>query len=102
MAVAVKLDLYEVTLGTVQLNWSGSATNFSVNVNNVTNSTVTGQTTTISGLLVDTDYSFTVIPNIGGIPQGISNAAQYRYGSNETTTVTYMKRIRPFPSVGFN
>ena len=100
---AFDLELTEVALGNVQLYWPNwGFDTYTLTINGVDQTPTTALNIVISGLLVDTQYTFRVTGNTAGVPVLRTNERAYSYSDNETTTVTYMKRIRPFPSVGFN
>lgn len=85
--LSIEMELSEVVRGTVALFWSaqppGSPANYDVQVNNVVVQQTALNAITISGLLVDTDYSIEVVGSRpGGVPVQ-SNIIHYRYGSTE-------------------
>ena len=95
--------MVEIAQGNVQLYWPNwGFDSYGLQINNVQQQTVTTFNQVISGLLADTPYKFQVFGIINSLPVTASNPVTYQYGSKEQTTITYMKRIRPFPSVGFN
>lgn len=97
------LELSEVALGNVQLYWPNwGFDTYTLTINGVDQAPANVLKTVISGLLVDTQYTFRVTGNTAGVPVLRTNERSYSYSDNETATVTYMRRIRPFPSVGFN
>jgi hypothetical protein len=97
------VEMVEVALGNVKFYWPNMGWDtYVLQINGAAQPATTALTETIAGLLVDTTYNFQLVGYVGVVPVMQSATKTYRYGSNETQTVTYMKRIRPFPSVGFN
>jgi hypothetical protein len=97
------LDVYEIARGMILLYWNGNSGTYDVQINGVVVQTLTGFTTIISGLLVDTDYLIQIVKRgtLTLLPV-LSNDVHYEYGSKEEGTITYMRRIKPYPSTGYN
>ena len=97
----VRMELYEVSQGTVRLDWTELSGGFSyyVRQNGTQLAASAGTSETISGLLVDTDYAFEVIAiSQFATVKYVSNTIHYSYSSENSTTATYMTRIKPYPS----
>lgn len=85
----IKMELYEITRGTIALAWSALASpgvvTYQVSVNDqiVASTALDVRVATVTGLAVDTPYLVKIVGLVYSVPVVQSNIIAYEYGSTE-------------------
>lgn len=88
----VHLECYDIAIGSLILRWSASpgAAGYRLYINGVPQAPViAAQTTTVTGLAIDTNYHFNIVPvNTKGVDDGaLSNGINYEHSDTEIMVV---------------
>ena len=106
VGIAGQLDIYDNSGGSLSLKWQTFTQvipdSYNVYANGVLVGTSAGLQATITGLTINSTYSMHICAVSGGVEIAQSQTSVATCQPTASMTVTQMKRVRPFPSIGYN